>query len=154
MREPAPIEGGRSAVTMTAATLRVRSVVGRGGLLVLVVSFLTLMPMFSSIDCRDCSVNGALRKRVAGAVQADDEAVADDLVFAHALDVRDVLDADGGLGAGGGEKQDERKQDPGHDPSTTLTVPSGWTTPLMITPVSVFRIGMSAPGAPDCIAAP
>ena len=61
MRSPGPIEGVRSAVTITAATLRVRSVVGRGGLVVLVVSFLTLMPIFSSIDCRDCSVNGALR---------------------------------------------------------------------------------------------
>ncbi len=95
-----------------------------------------------------------IAERVAGAVQADDEAVADDLVFAQSLDVRDVLDADGGLGAGGGNEQDERKQDSGHDPSMTLTVPSGWTTALMITPVSVFRIGISAPGAPDCIAAP
>ena len=42
MRSPGPIEGGKSAVTITAATLRVRSVVGRGGLLVLVVSFLSL----------------------------------------------------------------------------------------------------------------
>ena len=31
-------------------------------------------------------------------------------------------------------------------------VPSGWTMPLMMTPVSVFRTGMSVPAAPDCIA--
>ena len=35
-------------------------------------------------------------ERVAGAVEADDEAVADQLVLAHALDVREVLDARGG----------------------------------------------------------
>ena len=40
---------------------------------------------------------GDVVERVAGAVEADDEAVADQLVLAHALDVGEVLDARGGL---------------------------------------------------------
>src|SRR4029077_17831685 len=52
-----------------------------------------------------------LRRLVAGAVEADDEAVADELVAAHALDAGDFLDAHRGAGgrrppqrcAGGGE---------------------------------------------------
>ena len=51
MRAPLPMKAGSSAVTMTAATLRVRALELR-----------TLMPMRSSIDCSDCSVNGELRR--------------------------------------------------------------------------------------------
>ncbi len=51
MRWPRFMNGGRSAVTMTAATLRLRS-----------ASLRTLIPSRSSIDCIVCSVNGALRK--------------------------------------------------------------------------------------------
>ena len=36
-------------------------------------------------------------ERVAGAVEADDEAVADQLVLPHALDAREILDARGGV---------------------------------------------------------
>ncbi len=50
-REPLPMKAGSSAVTMTAATLRVRALALR-----------TLMPMRSSIDCSDCSVKGELRR--------------------------------------------------------------------------------------------
>ena len=51
MREPLPTKAGRSAVTITAAILRVR-----------VLALRTLMPMRSSIDCSDCSVKGELRR--------------------------------------------------------------------------------------------
>ena len=40
---------------------------------------------------------GRIVDRVAGAVEADDEAVADQLVLAHALDIGEVLDAGRGL---------------------------------------------------------
>src|SRR5690606_18832194 len=39
---------------------------------------------------------GRVAQAVAGALQADDEAVADELVVARALQLRDVLDAGGG----------------------------------------------------------
>ena len=50
------------------------------------------------MDWIACSVNGALRKRVAGALQADDQTVADELTVARAAQRRDVLDADRGAG--------------------------------------------------------
>jgi hypothetical protein len=49
-REPTSMPAGRSAVTITAATLRLASVLPR-----------TLMPMRSSIAPSACWVNGALR---------------------------------------------------------------------------------------------
>src|SRR5262249_56018236 len=93
-------------------------------------------------------------QRVAGAIEANHEAVADDLVLAQPPDVGDVLDADRSLRGGRGEHEEQRKQEPDHHPSTTFIVPSGWTMPFMMTPVSVLRTGMSVPAAPDCIADP
>jgi hypothetical protein len=46
---------------------------------------------------------GCVAQAVSGAVEAYDQAVADQHVVAHALDVGDVLDARGGAGAGRGE---------------------------------------------------
>ena len=43
--------------------------------------------------CSDCLVNGNIVQRIAGAVEADDQAVADQLILAHALDIGEVLDA-------------------------------------------------------------
>jgi hypothetical protein len=48
---------------------------------------------------------------VAGAVQADDEAVADEHVVAHALEARDILDAHGAARRGGPERQAKRRED-------------------------------------------
>ena len=101
MREPLPTKAGSSAVTMTAAMLRVRALELR-----------TLMPMRSSIDCSDCSVNGELRRRVAGAVEADHQAVADELVGAHALHRDDVLDARAAAPDGRQQAQRQREQEP------------------------------------------
>ena len=42
-------------------------------------------------------------QRVAGVVEADDQAVTDQLVLAHAFEINDVLDTRGGVGAGCGE---------------------------------------------------
>ena len=50
-RVPRPEKGGKSAVTITAATLRVRRLAPR-----------TLTPMRSIIDCSDCPVKGAFCK--------------------------------------------------------------------------------------------
>ena len=81
-RVPCVEKAGRFAVTMTAATLAVRRLAPR-----------VLTPRRSSIACSDCLVKGALLRRVAGAVEADHEAIADELVLAHALDRREILDA-------------------------------------------------------------
>ena len=41
------------------------------------------------------SVNGELRKRVAAVVEPDDEAVAEEVVAAHAVDLDQILDPGG-----------------------------------------------------------
>jgi hypothetical protein len=66
---------------------------------------------------------------VAGAVQSDDEAVADELVFADAFDGHDVLDARGdGMGRPRndyrhGEQRDDGRQSPPFQPFKTLGGP-------------------------------
>ena len=75
---------------MTAATFLVLSALPR-----------VLTPSRSSMATRLSWVNIELRRRVAGAVQADDQAVADQHVAAHALEVGDVLDPRRGAGGAG-----------------------------------------------------
>ena len=53
-----------------------------------------------------CWVNGAFFRLVAGAVQADHQAVADQHVVADALDLDQVLDARKGIGLGGHEREE------------------------------------------------
>ena len=84
MRVPCVPKAGRLAVTMTAATLPVRSVWPR-----------MLTPSRSSIAVQRLLGEGDVVERVAGAIEADDEAIADQLVLAHALDIGEVLDARG-----------------------------------------------------------
>ncbi len=80
---PASTKAGRFAVTITAATLPVRGSRRRG----------CWTPMRSSIACSDWRGERDVVEGVAGAVEADHEAIADELVLAHALDVGEVLDA-------------------------------------------------------------
>ena len=75
-------EGGRLAVTITAATLPVRSVCAAD---------VDAEPLQHRLQ--RLLGEGDVVERVAGAVEADHEAVADELVLAHALDVGEVLDA-------------------------------------------------------------
>ncbi len=68
------------AVTTTAAILR--DLMAPGSM---------PTPSRSSMERADCSVNGALRMRVAGSGKANDEAVAHELVVADALNRSYVL---------------------------------------------------------------
>src|SRR6185437_16459409 len=53
-------------------------------------------------------------ERVAGAIEADHEAVADEHVVAHPLEIRDVLDAGkGGSGASAGDKREKGERGDG-----------------------------------------
>ena len=67
---------------------------------------------------------GDVVERVAGAVEADDEAVADELVLAHALDAREILDPRGGVGwRGRAQPEDDRERgNPGSQPHGLLPV--------------------------------
>jgi hypothetical protein len=83
---------------------------------------------------------GRVAERVAGAVQADHEAVADQLVVAHALDRDDVLDPRRRLRGGGAERSeqgggDEREAAHGSVPCESRANPEplrmqglGWLT--------------------------
>ncbi len=96
---------GSFAVTMTAAT------------------FLVLRAAVAGIDAEplqhaDQAFPGEDRlvQRVAGAVEPDHQAVADQHVLADALEIGDVLDARGGVGrAGQGEKAEQpgKAEEPG-----------------------------------------
>ena len=88
MREPCDEKGGKVAVTITAATFLV---------LIVVKSPLELMPRRSSMPIRLRSVKGALVSRVAGAVKADDQAIAHQHIVAHAFEIDDILKARGGM---------------------------------------------------------
>ena len=81
MRVPWVPKAGRLAVTITAATLPVR-MFGAAG-----VDAEALQHRLQRL-----LGEGDVVERVAGAVEADHEAVADQLVLAHALDVGEVLD--------------------------------------------------------------
>ncbi len=97
MRVPWAAKAGRSAETMTAATLAVFSVVPR-----------VLTPRRSSMPIRLCCVNGALRSVSPVLVEADHEAAADQHVVANAFDIDDVLDARTGVCLdrhGGGQRR-------------------------------------------------
>ena len=86
MRLPLRAKAGRLAVTMTAATFLVPQ---------LGLSWSrVLTPSRSSIPISDCRVNTALSSRSPVPFRPDHQAVADQLVLAHALDVGDVLYAD------------------------------------------------------------
>jgi hypothetical protein len=56
---------------------------------------------------------GNVVERVAGAVEADHQAVADQLVLPHALDVAEILDARSRAGARGGERGQKHGQQDG-----------------------------------------
>ena len=77
-------KAGRLAVTITAATLAVRMFSPRG------VDAEALEHRLQAL-----LGEGRVVEAVAGAVEADHQAVADQLVVAHALDIDDVLDARG-----------------------------------------------------------
>ena len=67
---------------------------------------------------------GDVVQRVAGAVEADDQAVADELVLAYAFDAREVLDPRGGAGwRGRAQPEDDRERgNPGSQPHGLLPV--------------------------------
>ena len=141
-REAVSTAGGRSAVTITDATLRFRS-----------AAPCTSRPRCVSIAWTDCSVKGALRKRVARSLQTDDEAVADELIVARAAQRRDVFDP-GRNGRRGGETKRERQNQSPHHPPLTWTEPSGWTAPETVTPLSSLRTLTMSPIEPSCSAEP
>ena len=88
MRAPDLTKGGRLAVTMTAATFLARArPPSRGD-----------AEIFQHGADRLLG-EGRVAQAVAGALQADDQAVADELVVARALQLSDVLDARGGCRA-------------------------------------------------------
>ena len=87
MRVPCAAKAGRLAVTITAATF-----------LVCMVSPRVLTPRRSSMVGQALLGERRVAQRVAGAVQADDEAVADQHVVADAFDVDEVLDRRKGEG--------------------------------------------------------
>ena len=105
---------------------------------------------------------GRVAHRVARAEQAHHEAVADELVLAHAAERRDVLDADGGPGRhrgaeqrrGGQQGQDEAAHQPAPPLDATWTAPSPPIVPATVRPLSRLRTGMTSPTAPACSAEP
>ena len=82
MRVPWVPKAGRLAVTITAATLPVRRVCAAD------VDAEPLQHRLQRLLGEGDVVEG-----VAGAVEADHQAIADELVLAHALDIGEVLDA-------------------------------------------------------------
>ena len=78
-------------------------------------------------------------QRVAGSRQADHQAVADQLAVARAAQGGDVLDADGGRGRADQRADEEGDEETPHQPPLTRTAPSGWTTPVTVTPLSSLR---------------
>ena len=102
IRLPLRAKAGSSAVTMTAAMFLVASF----GHLVAGVD----AEPFQHADQRLAGEHRVV-ELVAGAVQADHQAIADQLVLANALDIGDVLDAHLGVGRqSGGEREDESEQ--------------------------------------------
>ena len=100
---------------MTAATLRLRSALPR-----------TLRPMRSSIDLHRLLGERRVAQRVAGALQADHQAVADELVVARAAQRGDVLDAHGradGVARPSAQQQQGDEKRALHPPLTS-TAPS------------------------------
>src|SRR5208282_5939962 len=93
-------------------------------------------------------------QRIAGALQADHQAVADELIVARAAQRGDVLDADRRQALAGQRAKNQRQDQASHHPPLTRTVPSGWTAPDTVTPLSLLRTLMTSPAAPSCIAAP
>ena len=61
-------------------------------------------------------------ERVAGAVEADDQAVADQLVLAHALDIGEVLDARRRAGAPPGRRRSDQQARAAMRPSDVLVI--------------------------------
>ncbi len=94
-RVPWRANAGRVAVTMTAATFLVRNVLEMSRV---------LTPSRSSMPIRLCCVNGRVIDRVAGAVEADHQAVAHQHIAADAFEIGDVLDAGLGGDRAGGHK--------------------------------------------------
>ena len=85
IRLPGRAKAGRLAVTMTAATFLVASLASLSRV---------LTPSRSSMPISVCRVKIEVAQPVAGAVQPDHQAIADQLVVADALDIGDVLDPD------------------------------------------------------------
>ena len=85
MRLPLWVKAGSSAVTITAARFLVSS---------LATWSRVLTPSRSSMPISDSRVNTALSSLSPVPAQADDQAIADQLVGPHAFDVGDVLDPD------------------------------------------------------------
>ena len=115
---------------------------------------------------------------IAGALQADDEAVADELVRPRAVDVDDVLDADGAarrlriarcIGdrlarpvrdeVGGADRRGDRQRRQQRECQAqlhpdTLTVPSSPTMPDTMTPLSALRTWTVSPALAERSATP
>ena len=107
MRAPDCTKGGRLAVTMTAATFLARALAAFGG----------------DAEIFQHGADRLLGERrvaqaVARALQADDQAVADELVVARALQLGDVLDARGDLAG-------RQRARPGRTPGTCGCVVAG-----------------------------
>ena len=95
---PLAAKGGRLAVTITAAAF-----------LVLRLALRVLTPSRSIMLSSDWRSIGAVAQAVARAVEAEHDAIADQLVVAHAFDIDDVLQPRAGEGrrakAGGDSRQ-------------------------------------------------
>ena len=93
-------------------------------------------------------MKGALRKRVARALEADDETVADELAVPCAAQDRNVLDARRAAGAAIRDEHQRDDQNP-HHPPPTLDRSSGWTAPDTVTPLSLLRTLTTSPIEPS-----
>ena len=93
-------------------------------------------------------MKGGVAQRVARALKADHEPIADQLTVARAAQDRDVLNASRG-GGRHGEAQHQRGHQRTHHPPPTLTEPSGWTAPDTVTPLSLLRTLTTSPIEPS-----
>jgi hypothetical protein len=81
---------------------------------------------------------GRISQGVAGALEPDHQPISQDLVLSHALQVGDVLDPYRGIGGRDRKDEDNPPYQPAYHPFWIRTEPSGWMTPLIVTPVSRF----------------
>src|SRR5262249_39921949 len=90
-----------------------------------------------------------IAQAVAGSLQADHEAVADELVVARRLQRRDVLDARRRkCGRDRARDKHQGQQQATHHEVPTLIVPSGMMMPTKTAPLSTLRTLIASPSEP------
>ncbi len=99
-------------------------------------------------------MNGDVAQRVAGALQADHQPVADELRVARAAQRGHVLDTHGRAGCGEGRGPNNQGDEEAPHPPLTRTEPSERTRPETVTPLSSLRTVTVWPTTPSCKAAP